>query len=108
MTKNEAEKVKALTDAIVENLNTIHAFGYDLTDLGDMAKASAEAIACLQELNQSEWTVDDIDEIGNKAGAALTTLQELDQSDWSVGDIDEIGKKAAETLVTLQKLEEAR
>jgi hypothetical protein len=105
MTRNEAEEMKATTDAIVENLNVIQAFGYDLSDLNDLAKTSAEAVANLQEL--SDWNVDDVEEIGFKAEQTLAALQGIDQSDWTVDDVDEIGKKAAEALVTLQELEEA-
>jgi hypothetical protein len=80
MTAEDAKELKALTDAIVQHLETIQSFGYDLNDLNEMAKASAQAVESLQELDQWGWSLDDIDDIGNKAAEVLTTLQELEEA----------------------------
>ncbi len=101
----QARELKKLTDNIAENLRTIQSFGYELSDLNQLAGATGRVVANLESL--PKWSVDEVEEICTKAAAALAALKQLDESDWTVDAIDELGRKAAETAATLQQLEQA-
>lgn len=101
----QARELKKLTDNIAKNLKTIQSFGYELSDLNQLAEASGRVAANLESL--SRRSVHGVEEIGTKAAAALVELERLDESDWTVDAIDELGRKAAETAATLQQLEQA-
>jgi hypothetical protein len=77
---DEAQQLKAVTDAIVKNLKLIQSFGYNFQELVDIAKVSAQAAGSVRELVVSQWTLDEVEEIGIKATRALSALQTIEKA----------------------------